>query len=79
MNLVKAMFGGLMLAAAPLAALAEGMSYSYVDAAYVDTDIDGAPSADGFGLRGSFGFAGGGIRRSRTLERGDCSKQAARA
>jgi len=51
MNLVKAMFGGLMLAAAPLAALAEGMSYSYVDAAYVDTDIDGAPSADGFGLR----------------------------
>ena len=58
MNLVKAMFGGLMLAAAPLAALAEGMSYSYVDAAYVDTDIDGAPSADGFGLRGSFGFAG---------------------
>ena len=57
MNLVKAMFGGLLLAAAPLAALAEGMSYSYVDAAYVDTDIDGAPSADGFGLRGSFGFA----------------------
>jgi len=57
MNLVKAMFGGLMLAAAPLAALAEGMSYSYVDAAYVDTDIDGAPSADGFGLRGSVGFA----------------------
>ena len=57
MNLVKAMLGGLMLAAAPLAALAEGMSYSYVDAAYVDTDVDGAPSADGFGLRGSVGFA----------------------
>ena len=58
MNLVKAMFGGLMLAAAPLGALAEGMSYSYVDAAYVDTEIDGVgPSADGFGLRGSVGFA----------------------
>ena len=57
MNLVKAMFGGLMLAAAPLAALAEDMSYSYIDAAYVDTDVDGASSADGFGLRGSVGFA----------------------
>ena len=57
MNLVKAMFGGLMLAVAPLAAMAEDMSYSYVDAAYVDTDVDGASSADGFGLRGSVGFA----------------------
>ena len=58
MNFVKAMFGGLMLAAAPLAALAEGMSYSYVDAAYIDTEIDGVgPSLDGFGLRGSVDFA----------------------
>ncbi|HKX59953.1 MAG TPA: outer membrane beta-barrel protein [Steroidobacteraceae bacterium] len=58
MNLLKAMLGGLMLAAAPLAALAEDMSYSYIDLAYVDTDIDGVgPSLDGFGLRGSIGFA----------------------
>ena len=58
MKLVKVMLGGLLLAAAPLAALAEDMSYSYVDLAYVDTDIDGVgPSLDGFGLRGSIGFA----------------------
>ena len=58
MNLVKAMFGGLMLAAAPLAALAEDMSYSYVDLAYVDTEVDGVgPSLDGFALRGSISFA----------------------
>ena len=58
MKLLKAVVGGLMLAAAPLAALAEDMSYSYVDLAYVDTDIDGVgPSLDGFALRGSIGFA----------------------
>jgi hypothetical protein len=58
MKLAKAMIGGLLLAAAPLAAMADDMSYSYVDAAYVQTDIDGVgPSADGFGLSGSFGFA----------------------
>ena len=58
MKLVKVMLGGLLLAAAPLAALAEDMSYSYVDLAYVDTDVDGVgPSLDGFGLRGSVGFA----------------------
>ena len=58
MNLVKAMLGGLMLAAAPLAALAEDMSYSYVDLAYVDTEVDGVgPSLDGFALRGSISFA----------------------
>lgn len=58
MKLVKFMLGSLMLAAAPLAAQAEDMSYSYVDLAYVDTDFDGpGPSADGFGLRGSVGFA----------------------
>jgi hypothetical protein len=52
------MLGSLMLAAAPLAALADDMSYNYVDAAYVQTDIDGVgPSADGFALRGSIGFA----------------------
>jgi hypothetical protein len=58
MKIVKVMLGSLMLAAAPLAAQAEDMSYSYVDLAYVETDFDGiGPSADGFGLRGSIGFA----------------------
>ncbi len=57
MKFMKAMVGGLVLAAAPLAALADGMSYSYIDAAYVENDIDGAPTFDGFGLRGSVGFA----------------------
>jgi hypothetical protein len=58
MKIAKVMLSGLLLAAAPLAALAENMSYSYVDLAYVDTDVDGVgPSADGFGLRGSVGFA----------------------
>ena len=58
MKLVKVILGGLMLAAAPLAALAEDMSYSFVDLAYIDTDIDGVgPSLDGFALRGSVGFA----------------------
>jgi hypothetical protein len=57
MKLVKVILGSLV-AAAPLAATAEGMSYSNVDAAYVETDFDGiGPSADGFGLRGSIGFA----------------------
>jgi hypothetical protein len=53
----KTMLGSLLLAALPLAAQAEGMSYSYVEADYVDVDIDNAPSGDGFGLRGSVGFA----------------------
>jgi hypothetical protein len=57
MKIVKAMFGGLMLAAAPLTALADDMSYSFVDVAYVETDIDDAPTADGFALRGAVGFA----------------------
>jgi len=58
MKLAKAMIGGLLLAATPLAAMAEDMSYSYVDLGYAQTDADVAgPSADGFGLRGSIGFA----------------------
>ena len=57
MKLGKVVLGSLMLAAAPLAAMADDMSYSYVDAAYIETDIDNAPTADGFGLRGSIGFA----------------------
>jgi len=58
MKSVKVVLGGILLAASPLAALAEDMSYSYVDLAYVDTEIDGVgPSLDGFGLRGSAGFS----------------------
>ncbi len=57
MKIVNAMVASLLLAALPLAAQAEGMSYSYVDLGYVETDIDNAPTADGFGVRGSVGFA----------------------
>lgn len=58
MKSAKVMLGSLMLAVAPLATQAEDMSYNYVDAAYIQTDIDGVgPSADGFALRGSVGFA----------------------
>ena len=58
MKFAKIMLGSLMLALAPLAALAEDMSYSYIDLAYVETDIDGvSQSLDGFAARGSAGFA----------------------
>ena len=57
MKLARAVIGSLLLAAAPLAAMAEGMSYSYVEADYVDVDVDNGPSGDGFGVRGSVGFA----------------------
>jgi hypothetical protein len=56
MKLARAVIGGLVLAAAPLAAMAEDLNYSYVEADYVDIDVDDAPSGDGFGLRGSVGF-----------------------
>ncbi|HLG52923.1 MAG TPA: porin [Steroidobacteraceae bacterium] len=58
MKILKAVTAGLMLAATPLLAQAEGMSYSYLDLGYVETDIDGVgPTADGFGVRGSVGVA----------------------
>lgn len=58
MKFLNAMTAGLMLAALPLASHAEDMSYSFVDLGYVETDIDGVgPSLDGFGVRGSIGFA----------------------
>jgi hypothetical protein len=42
-------------ASLPLAALADGPDYSYVEAGYVETDVDGtSASLDGFALRGSF-------------------------
>ena len=58
MKFGKVMLGSLLLAAAPLAAQAEGLNYSYVEADYVDVDVDNGPSGDGFGVRGSVGFAG---------------------
>jgi hypothetical protein len=58
MKLGRVVIGSLMLASAPLAAMADDMSYSFVDAAYVETDIDALnESADGFAVRGSAGFA----------------------
>ncbi len=58
MKLAKVVLGGLALVAAPLAALADDMSYSFVDLAYVETEVDGVgPSLDGFTLRGSVEFA----------------------
>lgn len=57
MKIMKALIGSLVLAAVPLAAQAEGMSYSYVDLGYNEIDIDGAPTGDGLGVRGSVGFA----------------------
>jgi len=45
------------LALLPLAAQSEGISYTYVEAAYVETDIDGVSrNADGYALRGSIGI-----------------------
>lgn len=53
-KLIRVMIVGL--AVAPLAAQAE-IEYDYVDALYVNTDVDDLDeSADGFGLRGSFGL-----------------------
>ena len=58
MKILKAVTASLMLAALPLASHAEDMSYSNIDLGYVETDIDGVgPTLDGFGVRGSIGFA----------------------
>ncbi len=58
MKFLNAMTAGLMLAGLPLASHAEDMSYSFVDLGYLETDSDGVgPTADGFALRGSVGFA----------------------
>jgi hypothetical protein len=61
MKFVKVMLGSLLLAVAPLASFAEGMSYSYVDLNWVNLDADSdalgvSESADGLGLSGSIGF-----------------------
>jgi hypothetical protein len=57
MKIGQVMLGSLLLAALPLAAQADGKSYSYVEANYLDVDIDNASSGDGIGVRGSVGFA----------------------
>ncbi len=59
MTIVKAMVGGLALVAAPmLAQAADDMSYRYFQVGYLETDIDSVDeTVDGFGTRGSFGFA----------------------
>ena len=58
MKIVNAMVGSLLLAAVPLAAQAEDMSYRYLQLGYMETEIDSiGPDADGFGTRGSFAFA----------------------
>ncbi|MFZ2507768.1 MAG: outer membrane beta-barrel protein [Steroidobacteraceae bacterium] len=50
--------GGLALLTAPFLAQAEDMSYRYIQIGYLETDIDGfGENADGFGTRGSIGFA----------------------
>ena len=57
MKILNAMVGTLLLAAAPIAAQAEDMSYSFIDLGYAETNLDGGPTGDGFGARGSVGFA----------------------
>lgn len=57
MKIMKAALGAMMLAALPLAAQAEEMSYSYIDLGWNEADISGAPKGDGIALRGSVGFA----------------------
>ena len=62
MKIANAMLGGLVLAATPFLATAadNDMSYRYFQVGYMETEVD-IPGAnetlDGFGTRGSFGFA----------------------
>ena len=57
MKTLKALLGAVLLAAMPLAAQADDMSYSYIDLAYAEANLDPGPDGDGFALRGSVGFA----------------------
>ncbi len=47
MKFATAALGGLLLAVSPLAAMAEGLNYSYVELDYVDVNVDDGPSGDG--------------------------------
>lgn len=57
MKIATALLGSLVLAAMPLAAQAEDMSYSFIDLGYSELNFDNGPTGDGFGVRGSVGFA----------------------
>ena len=57
MKIATALLGSLVLSAMPLAAQAEDMSYSFIDLGYSELNLDGGPTGDGFGFRGSIGFA----------------------
>jgi len=51
------MFKKLLLAsvlAVPAVSMAEGLSYSFLEASYVSVDVDGGGEADGFNLAGSY-------------------------
>ena len=59
MRTLKTALAGLLLVLAAHAAwAADGVSYSYIDVNYVNTDLENGPSGDGFGARGSVGFGG---------------------
>ena len=59
MRILKtALAGVLFVLASHAASAAEGVSYSYIDVNYVNTDLENGPSGDGFGIRGSVGFGG---------------------
>jgi hypothetical protein len=43
-----------LIACSPMAVLAAGPTYNYIDAAYLSVDVDNGPTLDGFGVAGSF-------------------------
>jgi hypothetical protein len=60
MKIATAVVGTLVLAALPLAAQADDMSYRYFQAGYMESDVDNTGQSgdlDGFATRGSIAFA----------------------
>ena len=58
MNALTTATTGLLLAAVPVLAHADDMSYRYIQLNYINTDGEfGRPDAKGFATRGSIGFA----------------------
>ena len=53
-----ALAGTFLVLASYAASAADGVSYSYIDLNYVNTDLERGPSGDGFGARGSVEFGG---------------------
>ena len=53
-----ALAGGLLVLSSHTVSAADGVSYSYIDVNYVNTDLENGPSGDGFGARGSVEFGG---------------------